>query len=152
VKLQKHLNHSAGRVETPKTGGLFPTKSHTSRRNVSTYVCLQEWTLNKKIMKKLLLILVAVISIAISANAGVIFRSQQSVCSGSEQIIFKSNGAVQVWKNSTLLYSGTYTIEGNIIIMSVEGGQFRGKAEMNDSKTNLWNITIDGVKYTRCNQ
>lgn len=103
-------------------------------------------------MKKSLMALIAVVCFSMSANAGVVFRSQQSVCSGNEQIIFKSNGAVQIWTNSTLQYSGTYTIEGNIIIMSVEGGEFRAKAEMNDSKTSLWNLTFNNVKYLSCRQ
>lgn len=103
-------------------------------------------------IKKNLLVLVAVIGFAISVNAGVVFRTQQSLCSGNEQIILKSNGTVQIWTNSTLQYSGTYTVEGNIIIMSVEGGQFRAKAEMNDSKTKVWNLTFNGTKYLPCNQ
>ena len=103
-------------------------------------------------MKKFLLVLVAIIGFGITANAGVIFRSQQSVCSGNEQIIFKSDGTVQVWTNSTLQYKGTYTIEGSIIIMSVEGGQFRARASMNDSKTTLYDLTFNGTLYRRCNR
>jgi|GEM_PF-1990464 len=103
-------------------------------------------------LKKIFVILVVVVGFDISANAGVVFRSQQSVCSGSEQIILKSNGTVQIWNNSTLRYSGTYTIEGKIIIMSVEGGQFRATAEMNDSKTILVRLNFNNNWYNRCNK
>ena len=103
-------------------------------------------------MKKFIVVLVALIGFGLSVNAQVIFRSQQSVCSGNEQIILKSNGAVQIWTNSTLQYSGTYTIEGKVIIMSVEGGQFRATAEMNDSKTTLFRLNFNNTWYNRCNK
>jgi ABC-type uncharacterized transport system ATPase component len=101
-------------------------------------------------MKKVLLILVAVIGFGISVNAGVIFRSQQSVCSGNEQIILKSSGVVQIFANSTLQYSGRYTIEDNVIILSIEGGEFRAKATMNSSKTKLHSLTFNDVTYRSC--
>ena len=96
------------------------------------------------------MISIAMLCFAINVSAGVVFRSQQSVCANNEQIIFKSNGVCQMWQNSTLLSSGTYTIEGNIIIMYFEGGAFRGRAEMNSSKTQLRNFTFNNVKYYPC--
>ena len=103
-------------------------------------------------MKKQLLTLVAMVCLSISVSAGVVFRSQQSVCSGNEQVILKSNGTCQVWTSSTLQYSGTYTIEGDIIIMSFEGGKFRAKAEMNSSKTKLFSLTFNNTLYRTCSK
>ncbi|MDR1227273.1 MAG: hypothetical protein LBK47_10325 [Prevotellaceae bacterium] len=101
-------------------------------------------------MKKFLMILAAVICFKASANADVILRSQQAVCSGSVRIILKDNGTCQIWTNSILQYSGTYIIEDNTIIMFVDGKQFRAKTTMNDKQTKLLNLTFNGVEYRPC--
>ena len=102
-------------------------------------------------MKKLILILVAIIGFGFSANAGVVFRSQQSVCYSNEQVVFKSNGTVEMWMSGELQLTGTYTIEGNVIIMTMSNGRvFRTQASMNDSKTTLFSLTFNSFSYTRC--
>jgi hypothetical protein len=102
-------------------------------------------------MKKILVILVALVGFGVSVHAGVIFRSTQSLCKDSEQIILKSSGTCEIWTNSTLQYSGSYAIEGNVIIMSVEGGKFRATATMNDSKTKIFSLNFNNTVYRPCN-
>jgi len=101
-------------------------------------------------MKKYLMILLAVACFGLSANATV-FRSKQSVCGkDGGQLIFKSDGSVEVWNNGVYAGEGTYTIEENIIIMSFENGKMRLSANHNGQTLN--NVSFRGDTYYRCNR
>jgi len=96
------------------------------------------------------MILLAVIGLAFSVNA-IVFRTTQSVCGkDGGQLIFRSSGTVEIWNNGVSVGEGTYTIEGNIIIMTFQGGKMRLSAEHN-GQTLSW-VSFRGDTYTKCNR
>ena len=103
-------------------------------------------------IRKYLFVLVAVICFGFTTTlAQSAFRTHQTVCSETCQIVLKTNGTYQVWENlTTLLYSGEYIIDENAIIMTVEGEKVRIEADINKSKTRLWSLTFKGVLYRIC--
>jgi hypothetical protein len=108
-------------------------------------------------MKRILVILVAIICFGISANAQdrIVFRSTQTVCNNntahSEKAVFQSNGTFQTTLNGRLQSSGTYTISGsNIILTFSDGGKLTCNASIANGQT-LNSIRINSATYTRCN-
>lgn len=97
------------------------------------------------------MILVAVIGLAFTANAQVVFRSTQSVCGrDGGQLIFKSNGTVEIWNDGIYAGQGTYNIESKIIIMTFDGGKMRLSAHHNGQT--LYSVTFQSDTYSKCSR
>ena len=107
-------------------------------------------------MKKILVILVTLIVFGIGANAqdNVRFRSTQTVCNGSinERIVLRTDATFEIWQNSRLAHTGTYTLRNsNEIILNVSnnGGTWRLSANISGGSLN-W-ATFNNVQYQKNN-
>jgi len=108
-------------------------------------------------MKKILVLLVALIGFGISANAqSVKFRTTQTVCNGSisERLVFKSDATFEIWQNSRLVHTGTYTIRNSdelVLTVSNNGGTWRLTASIIRGTTLSW-ARFESVRYegNRC--
>ena len=105
-------------------------------------------------MKKFFVVLLAVIGLGISANAqnSVRFRSTQTVCNGStsERIVLKTDATFEIWQNSRLVHTGTYTVRNNneiVLTVSNNGGTWRLSASVSNGVLN-W-ATFNNVTYRR---
>ena len=105
-------------------------------------------------MKKLIVILVALVGFGFSTYAGVIFRTTQTVCNGDEKVIFRNNGAVSVTTTSSRI-TGTYNIvdDGIEMYLDYEGETITifVRATMSYNKSYLDWIVYDENTYERCN-
>lgn len=109
--------------------------------------------MSKRIMKKLMLVLCAVFSFTIAANA-ISFRTTQSLCHGTEQIILTTNGKFELYDDGVEVYSGTYTIDtstgGNVIKLFVEDRTIRCTFEYKSDHINIKCLTFRGNSYWTC--
>ncbi len=103
-------------------------------------------------MKKFLMILIAVLSVNITANA-ISFRSKQFLCNGNERIIFYTNGTYELYNGSMLKFSGEYTIvtDESVVRMNVDGITLRMKAGISNGAQKCTYLEFkdpDTGKYT----
>ena len=104
-------------------------------------------------MKKILVILIAIIGFGVSVNAqSVKFRTTQTVCSNStsERIVLKTDATFEIWQNDRRVYTGTYTVQNsNEIILNVsnDGGTWRLSANISNGVLN-W-ATFNDVRYSK---
>ena len=105
-------------------------------------------------MKRLFLVLFSVVAFAFSAHA-VAFRSTQSICSGTTQMILYSNGNVKIYDDGVLMFSGTYSIVRDsgapVVELYVEGETLRCTfRQSREQKIN--SLTFRGAVYTPCSR
>ena len=98
--------------------------------------------------------MVMVFSIGIAfADRSLGFRGgNQSLCSGKEQLILKTNHVVEIWEDGVLAYSGEWERSGsNVVIMSFDDVTLRAKFELNQQGAIrvLW---FQGDEYRPCNR
>ena len=103
-------------------------------------------------MKKLLLSLISLTLIAASVFAQVRFRSNQSLCNGTEQIILYSSGTYALYDDGIEAYSGTYTVDASnhAIVLDVEGRGVRCTYSLKKDGVNLASLSFRGNTYYPC--
>ena len=103
-------------------------------------------------MKKLLLSLIAAMAIVANVYAQVRFRSNQSLCYGTEQIILYSSGNYALYDDGIEAYSGTYTVDASnhAIILDVEGRGVRCHYSLKNDGINLSSLSFRGNTYYPC--
>jgi hypothetical protein len=105
-------------------------------------------------MKRLFLILFTTLVFGISAQA-VSFRSNQSVCYGTEQIIFYSNGNVKLYDDGVLAASGTYSLVNDsgtrVVEIYISDNTLRCPVYMSKQQ-NITRLTFRGYTYTPCSR
>lgn len=104
-------------------------------------------------MKKLMLVLIVVISFVASANA-LSFRTTQSLCWQTEQIILSSNGTFVIYDDGVKVYSGSYSIDrstgGNAIELYVGEHTLRCTFSWAKDRINISSLTFRGNVYRPC--
>ena len=138
---------------------------------------LMGYNLAKKRMKKVLLILVTVMSVAVNVYAsdnhksqncpnkteiidvsdfemGVVFRTTQNLCHGKDQLILYRSGSFELYQNGVEVYSGTYTIdtEYSIVILFVGDTKLRCKFQYKSDRQNIASLTFQNETYWPCNR
>lgn len=106
-------------------------------------------------MKKLLVVLLAVLGLTLNANA-LSFRSTQSVCNGTEQIIFYSNGNFTMFDDGVKALSGTYTIDRttgtSVIVLFLEGDNEIRVTYTPSNTGGIRSMTFRGTRYSPCSR
>ena len=94
------------------------------------------------------------LTIATSAYAAIVFRTKQSLCYGTEQIILYSSGKYVIYDDSVEAYSGSYTIDSSdhVIILDVEGKSLRCKYYLKKDGLNISYMTFRGNNYYPCSR
>ncbi|MCQ2302423.1 MAG: hypothetical protein MJZ94_07365 [Bacteroidales bacterium] len=128
-------------------------------------------------MKKVLFTLIAVISVAISANAAdnrltrnlpnsteevvvsdvkmnLVFRTTQNLCHGKDQLILYRSGSFELYQNSVEVYSGTYTIDtdNSVVVLFVGDSKLRCKFQYKSDGQNIASLTFQNETYWPCNR
>lgn len=103
-------------------------------------------------MKKLLLSLISLTLIVTCVFAQVRFRSNQSLCNGTEQIILYSSGTYALYDDGIEAYSGTYTVDASnhAIILDVDGRGVRCTYSLKKDGVNLATLTFRCNTYYPC--
>lgn len=103
-------------------------------------------------MKKLLLCSIFLIGIAATVFAQVRFRSNQSLCNGTEQIILYSSGTYALYDDGIEAYSGTYTVDASnhAIVLDVQGRGVRCTYSLKKDGVNLASLSFRGNTYYPC--
>jgi len=109
-------------------------------------------------MKKLMLVLIAVISFAASASA-LSFRATQSLCWENEQIILRTDGTFTLYDDGVKMISGTYTIDRstgrNVVELYPLGDEdkaIRCTFRYIPNSLNVAALTFRGYEYRACSR
>ena len=98
--------------------------------------------------------LVAVVGFFLAVNAAVVFRSTQSLCNGTEQIILRSNGTFELYDDGVSVYAGKYSIDrstgSNVIELYVEDNTLRCTFNYKSDRMNISSLTFRGNVYRPC--
>ena len=105
-------------------------------------------------MKKFFLTLMSVLLLATSVYAQVRFRSNQNLCSGTEQIILYSSGRYVLYDDGIEAYSGSYTVDAayHAIILDVEGRGVRCNYTLKKDGQNIASLSFRGHTYYPCSR
>ena len=103
-------------------------------------------------MKRLFLVLVAIIGITISAVASDYFDKQQIVCNGDKKIVFYTEGTVKVYVEGKLELVGTYRRDRpNVLIITFDRGMDIREASFSYSREGkVTSLSYRGATYTSC--
>lgn len=128
-------------------------------------------------MKKVVLFLAVVMSIAVSSHAtenrktqslsdstnevvvcdvnmGLVFRTTQNLCCGRDQMILYRSGSFELYQNQVEVYSGTYSIdtENNVVVLYVGDKKLRCKFYYKSDGQNISYLTFGNDRFTPCNR
>ena len=102
-------------------------------------------------MKKLFVMLVALIGFGISANAQVSFRTTQKLCDDKGYAIeFYRDGTCVYYNSDNKRFEGTYTLTNNNkeIVIKVGCGTYRATLIWADTaQTRVLGVTIEGRRW-----
>jgi len=104
-------------------------------------------------MKKILLILVAIIGIGFAVNAQNSFRGEPSLCYNKEKITFYSNFSFKMWDDGVMALSGTYQYDkGKQVINLIlnNGGELQITRVNVDQYGILRYATFRNYVYNEC--
>ena len=126
-------------------------------------------------MKKVLFTIIAVLSIAISAyaidkcftnnhsnsneqlilnevNRGIVFRTTQNLCCGSDQMMLYRSGTYELYQGGVEAYSGKYTIdtEYHVVVLDVEGTKLRCKFQYKKNGYDIAYLTFGNDTFYPC--
>jgi hypothetical protein len=101
-------------------------------------------------MKKLLLMLAAIVSFAIIANTqNIVLRGSQSVCGGGAKLTL-GPGSKMIFYNNYQTYNGTYNINNGYINLYENGNKIYSFPYSSNGDKIKW-VDVGGTKFTPCN-
>ena len=77
----------------------------------------------------------------------------QSLCSGKEQVILKTNHVCEIWEDGILAYRGTWERSGtNVVIMTFDDTTLRAVIVTDNGGTRITKMTFQGDNYYPCSR
>lgn len=87
-------------------------------------------------------------------DMGVVFRTNQNLCCGSDQLILYKSGNFELYQKGIEVYSGTYIVdsENKVVVLNVDGTKLRCKYQLKNDGQNISYLTFGNDIYRPCNK